>query len=227
MATSQQLRLREIMTITKVQHVCRAILQAICTGEIRPGDRLVEAAVAKQLGVSQATVNQALSDLHSQGIVKKDLNRATTVSLFGATEIEALFSVREPLECMAAAAAARNLTEDAAGDLQAFVEQMRAAAGKPDLPSFVLADYGFHQAIYRACGNQFLYQACQAVAAASFAYILCGRPGPLPTDCQRLAGDHQEVLDALLEGPEAVARVYPAKLEIWRNWSMECAAVER
>lgn len=227
MFTSHQPRLREIITITKVQHVCKAILRAICTGEIRPGDRLVEAAVAKQLGVSQATVNQALSDLHSQGIVKKDLNRATTVSRFGAPEIEALFRVREPLECMAAAAAARNLTEDAAGDLQALVNEMRAAAERPDLPGFVLADYGFHQTIYRACGNQFLYQACQAVAASSFAYILCGRPEPLPTDYQRLADDHQEVLEALLEGPEAAARVCPAKLEIWRNWSMECVAMQR
>ena len=227
MFTSQQPRLREIVTITKVQHVCMAILRAICTGEIRPGDRLVEAAVAKQLGVSQATVNQALSDLHSQGIVKKDLNRATTVSLFGVTEIEALFRVREPLECMADVAAAGNLTEDAAGDLQALVEQMRAAAKKPDLPGFVLADYEFHQTIYHACGNQFLYQACQAVAAASFAYILCGRPEPLPTDYERLANDHQEVLDALLEGPEAAARVCPAKLETWRKWSMECVTVRR
>ena len=215
------------MAVTKVQQVCRAILRAICSGEIRPGDRLVEAAVAKQLGVSQATVNQALSDLHSQGIVKKDLNRATTVSRFGATEIEALFRVREPLECMASVAASRNLTGDATADLQAFVNEMRAATEKPDLPGFILADYGFHQTIYRLCGNQFLYQACQSVAAGSFAYILCGRPEPLPTDYRRLADDHQEVLEALRKGPEAAARVSAAKLKIWRNWSMECVAVRR
>jgi hypothetical protein len=65
------------------------------------------------------------------------------------------------------------------------------------------------------------------VAAASLANILCGRPGPLPTDYERLADDRQEVLDALLEGPQAAARVCPAKLEIWRNWSMECVAVPR
>lgn len=227
MTTPQPTCLREITAVTKVQQVCSAILRAICTGEIRAGDRLVEAVLARQLGVSQATVNQALADLHAQGIVRKDLNRATTVSRFGPVEIDALFRVRAPLESMATVAAAENLTEQTAAEIRNWVELMRAAAERPDLPSFVLADYGFHQAVYRASRNQFLFQACQAVAAAPFAYILCGGPAPLPTDYRRLAADHQEILEALMQGPGAVEKVSPVKVEIWRKWSMEFVAADR
>lgn len=226
MIEARQFGLREITAVTKVQQVCRAILRAICAGELQPGERLVEAVVAKTLGVSQATVNQALSDLDAQGIVRKDLNRATTVARYGAVEIEALFRVREPLESMAMYSASKAITPDAAADLRVFVEEMRAAAKKPDLPRFVLADYGFHQGVYRISGNQFLYQACQAVAAAPFAYILCSRPQLLPTDYRRLADDHQEVLDALLEGPEAALRVSPVKLDVWRKLSTDFVTVQ-
>ena len=67
----------------------------------------MEAALAKQLGVPQATVNHALQDLHAQGMVNKSTNRGTTVQRLGLVELEALFAVRAALECLAAEAASR------------------------------------------------------------------------------------------------------------------------
>src|ERR1039457_998226 len=65
---------------------------------LRPGERLLEAKLSKELGVSQATVNAALQDLHNQGLVKKNLNRSTNVSKYTLKDIENLFAVRMLLE---------------------------------------------------------------------------------------------------------------------------------
>ena len=90
--------------LTRIEQVRRAVLQQILSGNLRPGERLLEAKLSKELGVSQATVNAALQDLHNQGLVKKNLNRSTNVSKYTLKDIENLFAVRMLLEPAAVAA---------------------------------------------------------------------------------------------------------------------------
>ena len=89
-----------------------------------------------------------------------------------------------------------------------------------DLPRFCLADYNFHQELYRMTENPVLVQACQAIAVAPFAYILCGTPSALPTDYASLAEDHQQVIDALCTGPETAERTVRARIADWRLHSV-------
>ena len=217
--------LSTIAPLTRVELVRQAILRHIFNGDLNPGDRLVEATLAKQLGVAQATVNSALQDLHSQGVVTKVLNRATRVSRYGQAEIEAMFMVRMILEPAVAEAAAAHIGTLGVDELQSCFEQMRDAAEAVDLPRFCLADYGFHQELYRLSCNRFLIQACQAIAAAPFAYILCDCHEPLPTDYVRLAYDHQEIINVLKTGPQPAAEFMRQKITLWRGWSMR--ALER
>ncbi len=215
-----------ISTITKVEHVRRAFLAQIFSGRLRPGQRLVEAKLALELGVSQATVNAALQDLHNQGIVTKLLNRSTNVCRYTQREIENLFSVRLILEPEAAACAARSLK--GVHTLNQYVDQMRSAARSNDLSQFCLADYSFHQEVYALSLNPFLIQACQAIAAAPFAYMLCDCPAVLPTDYSSLAEDHQQIVASLQQGPDAAARFVRERIEIWRRHSTDAlAAVSR
>ncbi len=94
-----------IVTLTKAEQVRQAILVQILSGELRPGQRRWKQTL-EELGVSQATVNGALQDLHNQGLVTKLLNRSTNVSRYTRREIENLFAVRMVLEPAAAAAVA-------------------------------------------------------------------------------------------------------------------------
>lgn len=209
-----------------IEHVRRAFLAQIFSGNLRPGQRLVEAKLANELGVSQATVNAALQDLHNQGIVTKLLNRSTTVCRYTNREIENLFSVRLILEPEAAACAARSL--QSFSTLTRCVDQMHNAARSNDVPQFCLADYSFHQEIYALSRNPFLIQACQAIAAAPFAYMLCDCPAALPTDYSSLAEDHLEIVEAMQQGPDTAARLVRERIETWRRHSADAlAAAER
>jgi DNA-binding GntR family transcriptional regulator len=97
---------------------------------------------------------------------------------------------------------------------------MRRAARKKDLAKFCLADYQFHQEVYRLSGNSFLIQACQAIAAAPFAYILCDHLEALPTDYVALAEDHQDLIAAMEAGPETASRVTRDRIVAWLNHSL-------
>lgn len=212
--------MKPISAITKVDLVRHAILEMIFSGTLSPGERLVEARLAANLGVAQATINAALQTLHDQAIVCKVLNTSTRVSRYTHIEIENLFSVRLILEPAAAVAASRNLDAEGRSALQREADAMLDAAKAGDLPRFCLADYTFHQEIYHLSRNPVLIQACQAIAAAPFAYILCDCPAMLPTDYVSLATDHQDVISALERGPEEAAGFTRDRIAAWKMHSV-------
>lgn len=209
----------QIPVLTRTEQVRRAILQQILIGTLRPGERLIEAKVSKEMGVSQATVNAALQDLHNQGLVTKLLNRSTNVSRYTLDDIEKLFAVRSLLEPAAVAGVSSAWSTEARECLEEQVEEMRRAARTKDLAKWGIADYTFHQEIYRLNGNPYLIQASQAIAAAPFAYILCDHLQALPTDYLAMAEDHHEVVLAMAEGPEMAVRVTRHFIEQWLDHS--------
>jgi DNA-binding GntR family transcriptional regulator len=209
----------QINPLTRTEQVRRAILQQIIIGVLRPGQRLLEAKLSKELGVSQATVNAALQDLHNQGVVTKLLNRSTTVNRYTLADIEKLFAVRALLEPAAVAAVSAAWSSEAQACLQEQVDQLRRAASANDLAKLGIADYTFHQEIYRLSGNVFLMQASQAIAGAPLAYILCDHVEALPEDFLSMAEDHQDMLLAIADGPETAVRVTRNIIEASLNHS--------
>ncbi|HYZ86177.1 MAG TPA: GntR family transcriptional regulator [Bryobacteraceae bacterium] len=205
--------------VSRTEQVRRAILHQILTGALRPGARLLEAKLSSEFGVSQATVNAALQDLHNQGLVTKQLNRSTNVSRYTLDDIERLFLVRTALEPTAARVLSQNWSEASQAVLRDHVDQMRRSARTRNLAAFCLADFNFHQDVYRLTGNSFLIQAGNAIAAAPFAYVLCDHLEALPTDYLSLAEDHQDVIRAMQEGPDEAARVTLHYISEWLHHS--------
>jgi DNA-binding GntR family transcriptional regulator len=214
----------KLEVVSKTEQVRRAILTEILSGRLQPGERLLEARLSKELGVSQATVNAALQDLHNQGLVTKLLNRSTNVGRYTLEDIERIFAVRVLLEPAAAAAVASSWSAESGSRLAAQVEAMRRGARSKDLATFCLADYEFHQEIYRLSGNSFLMQAAEAIAAAPFAYVLCDHLQALPTDYAALAEDHQEIIDAIAKGPKHAERDMRVRIQKWLNHSRRALA---
>ena len=214
----------KLEVFSKIEQVERVIIAEILSGRLHPGERLLEARLSKALGVSQATVNAALHGLHNQGLVTKLLNRSTKVSRYTIDDIERLFAVRVLLEPAAAAAVAANWSSGSQARLAAQVEAMRCSARSKDLAAFCLADYEFHQEVYRLSGNPFLARAAEAIAAAPFAYVLCDHLEALPTDYPALAEDHQEIIDAIAGGPEEAAREMRARIQQWLDHSRRALA---
>ena len=214
-----------LQLVTRIEQVRQLVLLRILSGSLRPGERLLEAKLSKDLGVSQATVNAALQDLHNQGLVTKLLNRSTSVSRYTLDDLERLFVVRMALEPVAAQTLSGVWSDEADLVLGEQVDLMRRAARSRDTAKFCVADYTFHQEVYRLGGNPFLIQAGYAVAAAPFAYVLCEHLESLPTDYLSLAEDHQDMVRAMREGPDEAARVTRHFINLWLHHSRRALTV--
>ncbi|MBI3680298.1 MAG: GntR family transcriptional regulator [Acidobacteria bacterium] len=103
------------------------IRQAIFDGRFQPGSAIREQLVAKQFGISQNTVREALLELQNLGLVKRLRNRATYVTELSRDDIRKRLAVRIPLEEVACVEAAARLDEHRLDELRAAMEVISAA----------------------------------------------------------------------------------------------------
>ena len=82
------------------------LFEAILEGELRPGERLAEVRLARQLGVGQSTLREALQELEYRGLLTKNENRGTFVTKLTTQKVNEIYAVRLELEPLAASLAA-------------------------------------------------------------------------------------------------------------------------
>jgi DNA-binding GntR family transcriptional regulator len=81
--------------------VVDALKDAFLSGELKPGDPLVERELARQMKVGTPVVREALISLQGQGFVRRVTNAGTFVTQFTAEELHQLYTLREVLELLA------------------------------------------------------------------------------------------------------------------------------
>jgi DNA-binding GntR family transcriptional regulator len=133
------------------------LLQRIASGELKPGERLVETRIAAELGTSQAPVCEALRDLELLRLVESEPFKGSRVRAFGNEELVEVYPVRAVLEELAAKEATKKLAGDVSA-LEAEVEAMREAARRGDVTALVRHDIAFHRLVVEAAGNPILEQ---------------------------------------------------------------------
>ena len=83
----------------------------ILSRQLQPGQRLVQADLAEQLGVSRTPIRDALTRLAHEGLVNLTSYKSATVACFSAADLEEIFAVRIGLESYAAFMAARHVAD--------------------------------------------------------------------------------------------------------------------
>src|SRR5512143_2636606 len=108
------------------------LLEAILAGEYLPGSRIVETRVARELGVSQAPVREALRDLEALGVVESTAFQGARVRRPGKAELLEAYGVRAELESLGARLALPRLAEADFEELQEYLDALQAAASAGD-----------------------------------------------------------------------------------------------
>ena len=131
------------------------LIDAITSGRLKPGDRLVEVKIAEDMQTSQAPVREALRALDSLGLIEMRRNRGAMVRAFGETELRNINAVRAELEGLAAEIAAKD-QGDIASELLELCEQMSVSVAKGNKDEFVDLNDRFHRTIVEASANDVL-----------------------------------------------------------------------
>lgn len=145
-----------------VDEVYEAILDRLMGLSIAPGSKITVDSLARELGVSQTPIREALSRLEAEGLVlKTHLVGYSAAPQLSATEVEHLFELRLLLEPAAAAKAAANIDEARLNALHDFQRDMKGLRDTqfPAYGQFARKDAEFHSLIASASGNALLVEA--------------------------------------------------------------------
>lgn len=186
----------QLPRLTLGRQIRDALVRRIVSGELEPGERLVETRIAEEYGTSQAPVREALRELEAIGMVETKPRRGTFVRHFIQQTLRESYVVRAALEETATRLAlpAGALPFDA---LAADVEAMRAAARAGDVQAICAASVSFHRHVIDAAGNELLKHAWESlqIEARTSVTLLAVEP-----DLHEVAEEHDELLKVLRSG---------------------------
>jgi DNA-binding GntR family transcriptional regulator len=183
------------------EQVKDVLLQRIVSGELQPGDRLVETRIAQELGTSQAPVREALRDLELLRLVESEPFRGSRVRVFDEEEMIDVYPVRASLEELAARLATEKLQGDVSA-LEVEFNAMRDAVKRGDTNALVRHDIAFHRRIVEAAGNSVLEQCWKSLGVES--RITISLYGTY-MDPAQAAERHVKLIDAIRSGNASAA----------------------
>jgi DNA-binding GntR family transcriptional regulator len=135
----------EISNVPLRQKIVQVLREAILSGELKPGDALVETALATQLGVSRAPLREAMRSLSKDGLIETVPYRGTTVKTLSSKDIEEIYSLRGLHESFAVQRILeRNRVSDV-DTLNQICKNMKKAAKVKDLKMLNQEDDSFHR----------------------------------------------------------------------------------
>lgn len=211
--------LRKIVLKDRVSEL---IKDAILTGKLMPGDRIVEMKLAEDLGVGTTAVREALFELESQGFVTRLTNRGTFVTELTKDDIAKIVRVRRELEGLAAELAQGHRTEEEVDKLREIVAAMHVAAERNDLENFYKSDLDFHRLIWELSGNRHLVKALDITVVPLFAFFIMKNPADSVDELRKSADWHGRVVDAIA-AREGARSAMEAALQFFNeqeNWML-------
>ena len=180
--------------------------RAILTGQLKPGERLMEVHLAEKLGVSRTPIREAIRKLELEGLVTIIPRRGAEVAEITEKSLNDVLEVRKALEelsvqlacaldALGAELACERITGEEIRELKKACEDFEKAAAGNDADAIAKADVAFHDIIIRAAGNQRLEQLVNNLAEQMYRY----RFVYIKEEEQRgvLLAEHREICDSI------------------------------
>ena len=150
--------------------VFRTLRQAILTGEMKPGERLLEIHLANKLGVSRTPIREAIRMLELEGLVIMVPRRGAQVAQITEKSMSDVLEVRCALDELAVELACERITEEEKTELAETCKAFEKATATKQVHVIAKADVEFHDIIFKAAGNPRLTQMINNLAEQMYRY---------------------------------------------------------
>jgi DNA-binding GntR family transcriptional regulator len=169
--------------------------EAIVSGELLPGERLLEEDLSARLGLGRAAVRMALVRLEHDGLVERERHRGARVRRVSEGEAIEILEARAALEGLAARHAARDADQAAIDGLREIIAEMGRLRSQGDLIGLSNANARLHAAILEASGHDTAKRLSRTLSSqiVRFQYrtvLLPGRP-------ERSFAEHLDIVEAI------------------------------
>jgi len=130
------------------------IKDQVLSGELPPGEPIVETKLAGQLGVSRTPVHQAIIQLEQEGFVASVQFKGFFVGGISSRDIREIYQLREILETHLLRETAKQFTEEELEQIEFIIQAADEALQSGDVASFLEANRAFHHSFARKYDNQ-------------------------------------------------------------------------
>ena len=178
--------------------VAADIKRAIGSGIIKPGEKINETKIAKDMGISRSPVREALQELKKEGVVINIPYKGTYVNLLGKKDIEDMYIIRSLLEAYAIEKVIENKNENILKCLKKNVEDIERAVEKKQMKELVNKDIEFHRNICNFTGNKKLIDIWEGFQTQI--EVLIKLESDFYERFKLLAVEHKELLSLIVEG---------------------------
>ena len=186
--------------------VADELREAIQSGALEPGERLVERKLAERLGVSHIPVREALAKLAEEGIVERTPRRGARVAALSDDELTEISSLRIVLEQFVVARAQERWTPQAEKKLHSIVDSMVSAATKGDVEQMFALDRRFHETLWTLADHQVLLGVASQLRSRINGFLRAANGALENDELIAHAASHTEIIEALASGSPEQAR---------------------
>jgi DNA-binding GntR family transcriptional regulator len=151
--------------------VYETLRERIISGELAPGQSLVEAHLATELGISRSPIREALRQLGQDGLVVTMPNSMTKVSSMDEFDIDQIFEIRDLLESCLIAHAAVARTQLELDVCARVVGQMPEVAATEDIRRFADLDVQFHRLLWQMAKRPMVGEVLLPIADQARRYL--------------------------------------------------------
>ena len=183
--------------------VFKTLRQGILTGELKPGERLMEIHLANKLGVSRTPIREAIRKLELEGLVTMIPRRGAEVAQITEKSMKDVLEVRKVLDNLSVELACERITEEEKEKLQNACVDFEDAVKTGDFSMIAKTDVAFHDIIVAATRNIRLSQMVNNLAEQMYRY----RFEYIKDSSQhaRLVQEHEEICQGIINGDKEKA----------------------
>lgn len=183
--------------------VFKKLRQGILTGELKPGERLMEIHLAERLGVSRTPIREAIRKLELEGLVKMIPRRGAEVACITRKHLKDVLEVRRALDELSVGLACDRITEEGKERLKAACLEFEEAVKSKDIRKIAQIDVKVHDIIVEAANNERLMQLMNNLAEQMYRYrfeYIKDVSGH-----ERLVKEHELIYDSIIHGDKEMA----------------------
>ena len=138
------------------QQVLDGLRQAIITGQLAPGQRLIERELTKMMEVSRTVIREVLRQLETEGLIALIPNKGPVVRELTVEEAEDLYHIRAVLEGYTAKLFAENASDELIETLEKSLDAVAKAYDKGDAEQVLESKNQFYTMLYEGARNKTL-----------------------------------------------------------------------
>ena len=152
--------------------VFNTLRQSILTGELKPGERLMEIHLADKLGVSRTPIREAIRKLELEGLVTMIPRRGAEVAQITEKNLKDVLEVRRALDALTVELACERITEEELEQLAEARDHFVKMIKTKNANKIAQADVAFHDIILIASRNDRLIQMLANLSQQMYRYRL-------------------------------------------------------